>query len=86
MTSKVNFGLTGIPRGAKVHFTMDNTEQTNGQSKLQITAKIDATLYAVIDQFRVEEDRNFSNMIERLLKTHPRIQQQLEAETQAVNA
>lgn len=68
--------------------TMANTEQSTEQpnGKMQYGGKMDPILYNVIDQFRVEEDRNFSNMIERLLKTHPRIQQVLEAETQAVNA
>lgn len=61
-----------------LNFDMENTEQTI--NKIQVAAKIDAALYAVIDRFRVEEDRNLSNMIERLLKTHPRIQQILETE------
>lgn len=56
-----------------------NTEPT--ANKIQVAAKIDPALYAVIEQFRTEEDRNLSNMIERLLKTHPRIQEILETET-----
>lgn len=61
-----------------------NTEQTN--NKIQYGGKMDATLYAVIDRFRAEEDRNFSNMVERLLKTHPRIQPLLETETSGATA
>lgn len=62
----------------------NNTEQTN--NKIQYGGKMDATLYAIIDGFRVEEDRNFSNMIERLLKTHPRVQPLLETETAGTSA
>jgi len=57
-----------------------NNEQTN---KIPFGGKMDPALYAVIDQFRVEEDRNFTNMVERLLKTHPRIQPLLDGETVA---
>lgn len=60
------------------------TTETN-TSKVQITAKVDPALFAVIEQFRTEEDRNLSNMIERLLKTHPRVQEVLEGES-AVSA
>jgi hypothetical protein len=63
---------------------MENTEQTN--DKVQIAARVDANLFAVIDRFRTEEDRNLSNMIERLLKTHPRVQPLLEAEAAGVTA
>jgi uncharacterized protein HemY len=63
---------------------MENTEQTN--DKVQIAARVDANLLAVIDRFRTEEDRNLSNMIERLLKTHPRVQPLLEAEAAGVTA
>lgn len=57
---------------------MENTEQAT--DKVQIAARVDPALFAVIDRFRTDEDRNMSNMIERLLKTHPRIQEVLEAE------
>lgn len=61
---------------------MENTEHTTETSseKVQIAARVDASLFAVIDGFRADEDRNMSNMIERLLKTHPRIQPMLESE------
>lgn len=55
---------------------METTEQTT--DKVQIAARIDSSLFGVIDQFRVEEDRNMSNMIAILLKTHPRVQVILE--------
>ena len=63
---------------------METTEQTN--SKVNVSAKIDATLFTVIERFRAEEDRNLSNMIERLLKTHPRVQAVLEAEPAGASA
>lgn len=54
---------------------MENNEQNIEQtSKIPFGGKMDPALYAVIDRFRAEEDRNFTNMVERLLKTHPRIQ------------
>lgn len=59
---------------------MANAETTT-ENKVMIAARVDADIYAVIDRFRTEEDRNLSNMIERLLKTHPRVQEVLEAET-----
>jgi hypothetical protein len=58
---------------------METTEQIT--EKVQIAARIDSAVFAVVDRFREEEDRNMSNMIERLLKTHPRVQEVLEAET-----
>lgn len=63
---------------------MNDTEQTN--SKIQYGGKLDPVVYAIIDRLRTEEDRPFSNMIERLLKTHPRIQPLLEAETAGATA
>ena len=62
-----------------LHSVMETTEQT--PTKVQVAAKIDADLFGVIERFRFEEDRNLSNMIERLLKTHPRIQPILEGQT-----
>ena len=55
---------------------MEITEQNT--EKVQIAARVDSSLFAVIDKFRSDEDRNMSNMIERLLKTHPRVQEILE--------
>jgi hypothetical protein len=48
--------------------------------KIQVGAKLDPELFGVLERFRTDEDRSMSNMIERLLKTHPRIQEVLEAE------
>ncbi len=63
---------------------MENTEQTT--DKVQIAARIDASLFTVIDKFRADEDRNMSNMIERLLKTHPRVQEILESQPATAGA
>jgi hypothetical protein len=61
--------------------TDDNNEQTN---KIPYAGKMDPALHAVIERFRIEEDRGFTPMVERLLKTHPRVQPLLEtAETAA---
>jgi len=69
--------LTMFTISAMLGSVMESTETTN--DKVQIAARVDPALFAVIDRFRSEEDRNLSNMIERLLKTHPRIQEVLEA-------
>jgi hypothetical protein len=61
----------------------DLEQNTN---KVQAGVKMDPELFAIVDQFRAEEDRSMSNMIERLLKTHPRIQEVLEAEPATVAA
>jgi hypothetical protein len=61
---------------------MENTEQTG--NKVQVAAKVDPEIFGIINRFRNEEGRNMSNMIERLLKTHPRVQEVLEAEEVAV--
>lgn len=60
---------------------MDTNDETNGTTKIQYGGKLDPVLHGIIERIRIEEDRPFSNMIERLLKTHPRIQPLLEAET-----
>lgn len=65
---------------------MDSTEQNNSTNKVQIGTMVDPTLYAIIDKFRVDEDRSMSNMVERLLKSHPRIQPIIEAETATATA
>jgi hypothetical protein len=67
-----------------LNIAMENTEQT--QTKIQVAAKIDPAVFALVERLRAEEDRNLSNMIERLLKTHPRIQPSLEAETAGAGA
>jgi hypothetical protein len=41
------------------------TEQTN--EKPQVAARIEQPIYDVVDRIRIREDRNMSNMIERLL-------------------
>lgn len=63
-----------------IPFVMEATDQNTEPTanKIQYGGKLDPAVYAVIDRLRREEDRPFSNMIERLLKTHPRIQPILE--------
>jgi hypothetical protein len=61
---------------------MAETEQAN--NKVLIATKVEPEIFNIIDRFRNEEDRNMSNMIERLLKTHPRVQEVLETEEVAV--
>jgi hypothetical protein len=56
-------------------------ETTTEISKEKVTTsiRIEADLYAAVGKLADEEDRpSMANMIERLLKTHPRIQTILE--------
>ncbi len=62
---------------------MEDQEQNN--KKIQAGTNLDPTVYAVVERLRIEEDRPMSNMIERLLKTHPRVQPLLERETVAAS-
>lgn len=72
-----------------LHFAMANTDQVaeqNSDNKVQIAARVDGDVAAAIDHFKHEEGRTTSNMIERLLKTHPRVKKLIEAETAGVAA
>lgn len=64
---------------------MENTEQTSN-NKMQAGVKLDPELYTIVDRFRADEDRSMSNMIERLLKTHPRVQKALSSEPKSAAA
>jgi len=59
---------------------MENTEQVDG-GKPQISARVDTSVWAVIERIRQEENRTMSNMVESLLKTHPRIVEALASES-----
>ncbi len=60
-----------------------NTEQNN---KIQIGARIDPNVAAVIDQIAKDEERTISWVVDRLLLTHPRIQPMLETEPATTGA
>lgn len=63
--------------------TMENTEMQ--KEKIATSVRIEADLHAAIARLASDEDRpSQANMIERLLKTHPRVQAILEAESTAV--
>lgn len=65
---------------------METQNETNKERKIQAGTQLEPELYAIVEELRTEEDRSMSNMIERLLKTHPRIQPVLESETATVGA
>jgi len=69
-----------------VTFNLVMAEQEQKTNKIPVGTNVDPALYAVLDQFRTEEDRPMSNMVERLLKTHPRIEPLLETETSGATA
>jgi len=55
---------------------MDIIENQN--NKITLSVRFEPTLHAAIGQLAEEEDRpSFTNMVERLLKTHPRVQKLL---------
>jgi hypothetical protein len=56
-------------------------DETITDKKVPLSVKLDADVFSVVSSFAVDEDRSLSNMTERLLKTHPRVQEVLEAET-----
>ena len=63
----------------------NNTERNKGEVRTSI--RLEPEVYTAIATLAEEEDRpSQANMIERLLKTHPRVKKVLEAETAGVNA
>jgi hypothetical protein len=63
---------------------MEDTEQTN--KRIQTGTNLDPAVYAAVERLRIEEDRPMSQMINVLLKSHPRVQPMLEAETAGAGA
>lgn len=57
---------------------MANDKTNNENEKLPMQTRVDPSLYNVILNFADTEERSLSNTIERLLRTHPRIQPILE--------
>lgn len=68
---------------AMIGSEMETAEQKS--TKVQAGAQLDPEVFAIVERLRIEEDRSMSNMIERLLKTHPRIQPILEGESVAAS-
>jgi hypothetical protein len=61
---------------------MDTTETQN--EKIALSVRFEPAIHAAILRLAKEDDRpSFANMVERLLKTHPRVQKQM-AEAEAV--
>lgn len=60
--------------------TETNTEQisTDNTNKIQIGARIDPLVAVAIEQIANDEERTTSSVVDRLLKSHPRIQTILE--------
>lgn len=60
-------------------------ETTN--EKVTTSIRIDSEVHAVVGILAEQEDRpSMANMIERLIKTHPRVQELLETETAGATA
>lgn len=53
--------------------TMDNNEPQN--TKVSLSMRMDPALFSAVSDLAVAEDRSLSNMIERLLKLTPQIQE-----------
>lgn len=54
---------------------MDITE--NNDTKVQVGIRMDADLFVVISDLAAKEDRTVTNMIHRLLKQSPQVQETL---------
>jgi len=66
---------------------MTNTEtNTEQNTKTQIGARIDPNVAAVIEQIATEEERTTSSVVDRLLKSHPRVAEILDAQPAAATA
>lgn len=63
---------------------MENTEQTN--NKIQIGAKVDPAISEAVEFLAKSDERSISNTIERLLRSHPQVQEILESEPAGVPA
>lgn len=58
---------------------MENTEQVTEQTtKVPMGTRLDPEIAAAVEKIVAEEERTVSNTIERLLKSHPRVQEILE--------
>ena len=64
---------------------MANEEQNNTTIKVPVSAKFDPDVFGAVSKLAVADDRSLSNMIERLLKESPRVQELLESATAAAN-
>jgi hypothetical protein len=63
---------------------METTEQKD--TKVQLATRVDPNVSAAIEKIVAEEERTVSNTIERLLKTHPRVQEIIEANSVKASA
>jgi len=52
---------------------MADTEQNN-PTKVPVGTNLDPEIFGAISKFAVDEDRSISNMVNVLLKNHPRVQ------------
>lgn len=61
----------------------DNDNETG---KTQMSFRLDTTVVNAVSDLASEEDRSMTNMVERLLKTHPQVQPILEGQSAEVPA
>lgn len=62
------------------------TENENETGKTQTSIRLDAAVISAVKELAVSEKRTMSNMLERLLETHPQIQPILEGQSAEVAA
>jgi len=65
-----------------MYLVMEITETNT--NKVQIAAKVDPELFDIVSRLAAEDERSMSNMIERLLKRSPQVQELMEPATVAV--
>lgn len=62
------------------------TENENETGKVQMSFRLDSMVMSIVADLASDEDRSVTNMLERLLKTHPRVQPILEGRSAEVAA
>lgn len=65
---------------------METNNENNETGKVSVHIRMEPELHAVITDIATQEDRPVSSMIQRLLKTDPRIAPALETQTAGAGA
>lgn len=61
---------------------METTKETTATKTVQFGMRMEPVLFGAVSDLAVQEDRSIANMIERILKSSPQIQERLEKDTE----
>lgn len=64
----------------------NNEQNTEQNTKIQIAARVDPSVFDAIETIAAKDERTISNTIERLLKESPKISEMLETEAAGAGA